>query len=94
MNRSPRVVENGEIKLIDSPKNLKLQYGEQLVEVEYGSNGTMQREAFSTVHAEDKARLQAVIANNNIQSMHTKEATLEEIFIKVTGKGLTYEALA
>lgn len=87
-------IVDGEIKLIDSPKNLKLQYGEQLVEVEYGSNGTMQREAFSTVQAEDKARLQAVIANNSIQSMHTKEATLEEIFIKVTGKGLTYEALA
>lgn len=87
-------IVDGEIKLIDSPKNLKLQYGEQLVEVEYGINGSVQKETFSTVDAEDKARLQAVIANNNIQSMHTKEATLEEIFIKVTGRGLGYEALA
>lgn len=79
---------DGEIKLIDSPKNLKLAYGEQLVEVEYGQNGEMVKETFSTVLAEDKARLQEVIANNSIQSMHTKEATLEEIFIKVTGRGL------
>jgi fluoroquinolone transport system ATP-binding protein len=81
-------IVDGEIKLIDSPKNLKLQYGEQLVEVEYGENGTLKKESFSTVQDDDKARLQQVIASNNIQSMHTKEATLEEIFIKVTGRGL------
>lgn len=79
---------DGEIKLVDSPKNLKLAYGEQLVEVEYQSNGDITKETFSTVLADDKARLQTVIGNNQIQSMHTKEATLEEIFIKVTGRGL------
>jgi len=81
-------IVDGEIKLIDSPKSLKLAYGEQLVEVEYGKNGDITKETFSTVLDADKARLQAVIANNQIQSMHTKEATLEEIFIKVTGRGL------
>lgn len=81
-------IVDGEIKLIDSPKNLKLAYGEQLVEVEYGKNGDITKESFSTVLEADKARLQTVIANNSIQSMHTKEATLEEIFIKVTGRGL------
>jgi fluoroquinolone transport system ATP-binding protein len=29
-----------------------------------------------------------VIDHHDIQTMHTKEATLEEIFIKVTGRGL------
>jgi len=81
-------IVDGEIKLIDSPKALKLAYGESLVEVEYGKNGELESETFSTVQAEDKQRLQAVIANHAIQSMHTKEATLEEIFIKVTGRGL------
>lgn len=81
-------IVDGEIKLIDSPKTLKLQYGEQLVEVEYGTNGDMVTETFSTVLEDDKKRLQTVIAENEIQSMHTKEATLEEIFIKVTGRGL------
>lgn len=81
-------IVDGEIKLIDSPRSLKLAYGEQLVEVEYQRNGGLVRESFSTVDEADKARLQAVIANNQIQSMHTKEATLEEIFIKVTGRGL------
>ncbi len=81
-------IVDGEIKLIDSPKNLKLQYGQQLVEVEYGSNGELKKETFSTILDIDKKRLQTVIANNDILAMHTKEATLEEIFIKVTGRGL------
>jgi fluoroquinolone transport system ATP-binding protein len=79
---------DGEIKLIDSPKTLKLSYGEQLVEVEYKKNGDIATETFSTVLNEEKIRLQEVIAKHDIQSMHTKEATLEEIFIKVTGRGL------
>ena len=86
-NRVAFIID-GEIKLIDSPKKLKLAYGEQLVEVEYQKNGEIATETFSTVLDEDKKRLQEVIAMNDIQSMHTKEATLEEIFIKVTGRGL------
>lgn len=81
-------IVDGEIKLVNSPKALKLEYGEQLVEVEYAKNGDLATETFSTVLAEDKQRLQDVIAKHDIQSMHTKEATLEEIFIKVTGRGL------
>ncbi len=86
-NRVAFIID-GEIKLIDSPKNLKLAYGEQLVEVEYQNNGDIATEIFSTILEEDKKNLQQVIANHEIQSMHTKEATLEEIFIKVTGRGL------
>ncbi|GAB5494116.1 MAG: ABC transporter ATP-binding protein [Phototrophicaceae bacterium] len=81
-------IMDGEIKLIDSPKNLKLKYGEQMVEVEYQQNGGIAKNTFSTIVDEDKKQLQTVIANHEIQSMHTKEATLEEIFIKVTGRGL------
>ncbi|WDV47419.1 ABC transporter ATP-binding protein [Clostridiaceae bacterium M8S5] len=79
---------DGEIKLIDSPRNLKLQYGDKLVEVEYIKNNVVIKEKFSTVLNEEKLRLQSVIENYEIETMHTKEATLEEIFIKVTGREL------
>ena len=81
-------IVDGEIKLIDSPENLKLQYGDKLVEVEYIEDGKVIKETFSIILAEDKKRLQNVIESHEIQTMHTKEATLEEIFIKVTGRGL------
>lgn len=81
-------IVDGKIKLIDSPKNLKLKYGKKLVEVEYIKGGNPVKESFSTVLEEEKNELVEVIKRNDIQTMHTKEATLEEIFIKVTGRGL------
>lgn len=81
-------IVDGEILLIDSPKNLKLQYGDKLVEVEYANGGETVKETFSTVLDADKEKLKNVIDNYEILTMHTKEATLEEIFIKVTGREL------
>ncbi|MDN6195795.1 MAG: ABC transporter ATP-binding protein [Atopostipes suicloacalis] len=81
-------IVDGEIKLIDSPENLKLQYGDKIVEVEYMKDEEVITEKFSLILPEDKKSLQEIIKNYKIQTMHTKEATLEEIFIKVTGRGL------
>lgn len=86
-NRVAFIVD-GVIQLIDSPRNLKLQYGEKLVAVEYLDDGKPVRETFSTVLPEDKQRLSQTIEHHDILTMHTKEATLEEIFIKVTGREL------
>lgn len=81
-------IVDGKIRLIDSPKKLKLKYGEKLVEVEYFRNGELVKESFSTIDDEEKNKLIEVIKGNDLQTMHSKEATLEEIFIKVTGRGL------
>jgi fluoroquinolone transport system ATP-binding protein len=81
-------IVDGKIRLIDSPKELKLRYGEKLVEVEYFISNKIVKESFSTVVEEEKNKLIEIIKNNSIQTMHSKEATLEEIFIKVTGRGL------
>ena len=81
-------IVDGEIRLIDSPKNQKLQYGKKLVEVEYAQNGGIKKQTFSTIMQEEKDALKKIIAEKEIMTMHTKEATLEEIFIKVTGRGL------
>lgn len=81
-------IVDGKIRLIDSPKKLKLKYGEKLVEVEYLKNGKIIKNSFSTVVEKEKEKLIEIIREHEIQTMHTKEATLEEIFIKVTGRGL------
>lgn len=86
-NRVAFIVD-GKIRLIDSPKELKLKYGEKLVEVEYLKDGELIRDSFSTVVEDEKNKLIQVIKENELRTMHTKEATLEEIFIKVTGRGL------
>src|SRR6056297_980665 len=79
---------DGEIKLIDTPKNLKLQYGKKLVEIEYIKEGKVEKEVLKTIDEADKKRIAEITRQYQISTMHTKEATLEEIFIQVTGRGL------
>ncbi len=81
-------IVDGEIKRIDSPKNLKLQFGEKLIDVEYLADDQPVKATFSTKLPADVAQLQAIVGSKEIITMHSKEATLEEIFIQVTGKGL------
>ena len=85
---------DGEIKLIDSPKNLKLQYGHKLVDIEYIDGGRMIKETLKTTDEPGRKRIAEIIANYEIQTMHTEEATLEEIFIQVTGRELVYNETA
>ncbi len=81
-------IVDGEIKLIDSPNELKLRYGKHLVNVEYAEAETIMRRRFSTELPEERAALATIIETKSIRTMHTEEATLEQIFLKVTGKEL------
>lgn len=86
-NRVAFIID-GEILLIDSPRNLKLQYGNKFVDVEYRMGEVLKKESLSLIDEKDRLHLNELINSGNIELMHTKEATLEEIFIKVTGRGL------
>jgi fluoroquinolone transport system ATP-binding protein len=79
---------DGVIKLIDTPKNLKLQYGQKLIDIEYVKDGNVVKETLKTVDEQDRKRIGEIVNTYDIQTMHSKEATLEEIFIQVTGRGL------
>lgn len=81
-------IVDGHLRLIDSPRNLKLQYGEKFVEVEFRENNQLHKETLSLIDESEKSRLQEIVEKKAIERMHTKEATLEEIFIKVTGREL------
>lgn len=81
-------INDGKIELIDSSRNLKLKYGEKLVKVEYKKNGEVVKESLSMIDNKDKERLNELVNEGKIETMHSQEATLEEIFIKVTGRGL------
>jgi len=79
---------DGKITLVDSPRQLKLRYGEKLVQIDHRMDGAPARERLSFVDPGDRARINAIINSGTVEMMHTLEATLEEIFIKVTGRGL------
>ena len=78
---------DGEIKLIDQPKKLKLQYGERKVKVEYSNKQSFTR-VFALDNLGENVEFLELIKKERIDSIHTEEATLEDIFIKVTGHSL------
>lgn len=81
-------IVDGEIKALDSPRNLKLQYGNKKVEVEYLEKGSTHKALFHLDIEQERLALNEVILTKDIEMMHTKEATLEEIFIEITGRAL------
>lgn len=80
---------DGEIKLIDSPRELRLRYGQAQVRVEYQTNGQTERREFSLAGLGDNEEFLKLIRHNGLQTIHSQEATLEDIFIEVTGRRLT-----
>jgi len=81
-------IVDGKISLIDSPANLKLRYGKPEVKVEFQSKGMMEVDVFPLQGLAENQKFQQVLQNNQIRTMHSQEATLERIFIEVTGRKL------
>ncbi|NBG87651.1 ABC transporter ATP-binding protein [Isachenkonia alkalipeptolytica] len=75
----------GKIVEINSPKNLKLQHGERQVEVEYEKEGKMENRVFSLDGLHEDEEFFQVVKNHRIITMHSKETTLDDIFIEITG---------
>ncbi len=82
-------LNNGQIAAMDAPRNLKLQHGQRAVQVEYSDNGTLHSCVYFLDNPVDHRAFSQLIQTANVQTIHTQEATLEEIFIKLTGRGLT-----
>lgn len=81
-------ITDGAIQLIDTPRELKLRYGKRLVRVEYGINGSAQNSEFPLDDLGDNAAFLNLLRREHVQTIHTQETTLENIFIKVTGRAL------
>ncbi|MCD6120337.1 MAG: ABC transporter ATP-binding protein [Spirochaetales bacterium] len=80
-------IVDGKIVAIDAPKSLKLKYGQPSVTVEYAEDGELKAKTFSML-GKAKAELKQFIGEKDIKTIHSGEPTLEEIFIKLTGRGL------
>lgn len=82
-------ITDGEIKMLDTPKSLKLKYGRRSVRIEYanGSPNLSSRE-FDLDNLGENNEFLGLIRQNRVETIHTQETTLENIFIQVTGREL------
>ena len=79
-------LSDGRIAAMDAPEALKLRYGRRSVRVVYVRDGA---EAEKTFDLDDGRVLSEFLLETTPIKIHSQEATLEEIFLRVTGRELT-----
>ncbi len=73
---------DGRIVEINTPKQLKLKYGERLVDIEYGNN---LKQTLNLDKLSKNKDFFEILETEKIITIHSKETSLDEIFINVTG---------
>lgn len=82
-------IVDGQIRLIDSPRQLKLQHGQKVVRVEYREDGRSKSKDFSLQGLMDNPEFTSLMRTKQVETLHTLEATLEDVFLANTGVRLS-----
>ena len=80
------LLNKGRIQQMDTPANLKLQYGQRKVRVL--AEGEAHERQFALDNLGSNQEFLTLLQHNQIRTIHSEEATLEDVFIEVTGERL------
>jgi fluoroquinolone transport system ATP-binding protein len=80
---------DGELAVVDTPRALKLEHGASTVRVEYRTDAGLAERRFELSELGADAGFQRLLADEQVETIHTEEATLEDVFVAVTGRALT-----
>jgi len=81
-------IVDGAVRLVDNPSELKVKMGKRLVKVEYVANGDVAVKEFPLENVGQNEEFLNILRNYEVRRINTEEPTLEEIFLKVTGRRL------
>jgi len=81
-------INEGRIVALDTAENLKLKYGTRSVKVRLRDGDGVREEHLELDGDGSSAKLAELAASPDLLTIHTEEATLEQIFIQMTGRGL------
>ncbi len=82
-------INSGKIVALDTPHNLKQQYGKRMVRAEVvGSDGKLLTREIILDRPETPTEIADLLAHQQVVTLHSEEATLEDIFIRLTGRSL------
>lgn len=81
-------INEGRIVATDTPENLKLEHGKRSVRVRMRSEDGVDERVVGLEEPEAGALLKSIADDPRLMTIHTEEATLEDIFVKLTGRGL------
>ena len=81
-------IVDGQIVVTGSPKALMIEHGKRRVKVEYQLDGKLLEKEFEMHNLAGNGEFLDILETNDIKTIHSCEATLEDIFIKLTGRNL------
>lgn len=81
-------LHQGEIVATDTPKNFKLRHGQEKVLVEIEGFGENRAYGFPLAGIGSNPAFLQLIAGQQVKTIHTQEATLEQVFLQITGNTL------
>jgi ABC-2 type transport system ATP-binding protein len=79
-------LSEGRIVALDTPDNLKLAHGEKSLKAMLDTGEAL------TIALDDEAagkQLEQLVSAGRLRTLHSTEATLEEVFIQIAGRGLS-----
>ena len=79
-------VVEGTIRACDAPRALKLATGPRRIVVEYRDDGRLRSHEFAV--GEPDPALSQLLASPGLETVHTTEASLDDVFVEVTGRQL------
>jgi len=81
-------INQGRILTIDTADNLKLQHGERTVRVRSHDGDGVEEQVIALDEQGSADRVREAISVEGLMTIHTEEATLEDVFVKYAGRGL------
>lgn len=82
-------IDQGIIAALDTPHNLKQQYGKRAIKAEVeGSDGRLESREIILDNPDTADAIMDLFTQEQVITLHSEEATLEDIFIHITGRGL------
>lgn len=81
-------IDQGKIVAMDTPHDLKQRYGKRALKVEIASGDGPQYLEIPLDTTETPQAMQDLFSQNKVVTIHSEEATLEDIFIQLTGRSL------
>ncbi|MCT7659560.1 ABC transporter ATP-binding protein [Mycobacterium deserti] len=82
-------VVDGRIVALDSPAELKIARSQRRVRVEFrGTDGVLEEAEFAMDGLADDSAFHAVLRDHHVATIHSREATLDDVFVETTGRQL------
>lgn len=82
-------INQGKIAAIDTPHALKQQYGKRSLKAQVARpDGRLEQREINLDHPDTPTAVTELFQREQVITLHSEEATLEDIFIQITGRGL------